>query len=104
MATHFFVNEAQVKRAVDKHIRKLGKDVVRVFYTVKEDSGGDPSIFFRVVMTDAAMKRSDAFDATQRVREELFYGLRPHEKWGLYPYFNFRAASEYAKGKDPNWM
>jgi hypothetical protein len=45
-----FVNQAQLSNEITTAIRKLGKEVVRVNYSLGTDSSGEPSIFFRIVL------------------------------------------------------
>ena len=98
-----FVHQGQLGREVAKAIRKLGKDVVRVNYSLGEDSTGEPSIDFRIVLTDRASKENRLLAVTQRIVDTLFDELRPHENWGLLPYFSFRSKSEQEERNDPEW-
>jgi hypothetical protein len=98
-----FVNQTQVTGAVTRAIRKLGKEVVRVTYNLGADSSGEPSIFFRVVLSDAASREENLANVTGRIATILFDELRPHENWGLLPYFSFRSKSEQAARSDPEW-
>lgn len=100
-----FMNYTQLTSVVDKAIRKLGKEAVRVRYNFGEDSTGDPSIYFRIVLTDAATREDRLMDVTHRIRTTLNEEIRPIENWGLLMYCNFRSKSEQAQreGKDPEW-
>lgn len=99
-----FVHQGQLDSEVEKAVAKLsGRDVVRVRHSIGVDSTGEPAIFFRVVLTDLASKADALADITGRVSATLFDELRPHENWGLIPYFNFRSKSEQEKRNDPEW-
>ncbi len=98
-----FVGQAQLADAVAKAVRKLGKEAVRVNYVVGSDSTGEPSIFFRIVLTDAASKEEKLAEVTDRISAALFDEIRPYENWGLHPYFSFRSKSEQEKRNDPEW-
>jgi hypothetical protein len=97
------VHQAQLANQIAKAIRKLGKDAVRVNYSLGTDSTGEPSIFFRIVLTDAASREDKLAGVTGRISEILFDELRPHENWGLLPYFSFRSKSEQQNRNDPEW-
>lgn len=99
-----FVNQTQLAREVTKVIPKLGKEVVRLRYSLGADSTGEPSISFRIVLTDAASKEDKLAHVTDRIATTLFDELRPYEKWGLLPYFSFRSQSEQQnRHNDPDW-
>ena len=99
------MNYTQLTSVVDKAIRKLGKEVVRVRYNIGEDHSGDPSIFFRIVISDAASRDDTLMEATGRIEKILIDVIHPIENWGLFPFFNFRGKSEQdqLKGKDRGW-
>ncbi len=98
-----FVSQTEVSKALARVTRKLGKNAVRVNYNLGADSGGEPSIFFRIVLSDAASKEETLAEVTGRIATILFDELRPHENWGLHPYFSFRSRSEQAVRNDPEW-
>ena len=104
-ATSGLMNYAQLTSIVDKAIRKLGKEVVRVRYNFGEDHTGDPSMFFRIVLTDAACREDTLMKVTGRIEKSLFEEIHLLEDWGLFPYFSFRSKSEQAEleGKDLGW-
>jgi hypothetical protein len=97
------VNQTKLANEVNKAVRKLGKDVVRVRYNVGTDWSGDPAIYFRIVLSDAASREDRLGDVAGRIRTILFEEIRPYENWGLIPYFNFRSKSEQAKRNEPEW-
>jgi hypothetical protein len=97
------VHQTQLANEIAKAIRKLGKEIVRVNYSLGTDSTGEPSIFFRIVLTDAASREDKLAEVTSRVATILFDEIRPHESWGLLPYFSFRSKSEQEKRNDPEW-
>ncbi len=97
------VNQAQLVDVVEKAIRKLGKKAVKVNYNIGEDSDGDPSIFFRIVLPDAASAEDTLAEVTGRITRILNDQIRPREDWGLLPYFSFRSKSEQAERDDPEW-
>jgi hypothetical protein len=89
-----FVHQGQLDSEIKAAIRKLGPEAVHVTYSLGPDSAGDPSIFFRIVLADAATKEDTLTDVTGRITTILFEEVRPIENWGLHPYFNFRGQSE----------
>ncbi len=103
MVPSYFVNQAQIATVVDDAMRKLGPEAVRVRYNIGEDWSGDPAIFFRIVLSDAASTEETLADVSGNIATILFDEIRPHENWGLLPYFSFRGESEQAKRSDPEW-
>ena len=97
------VNKTNAEKAIDKVIRKLGRDVVRVRYNLGEDWTGDPVIFFRIVLTDAAARDDKRREVTGRIMDQVFDELQPQGNWGLHPYFRFRSKTEAARINDPDW-
>jgi hypothetical protein len=98
-----FVNQTQLANEVNRAIRKLGKDVVRARYSIGTDWSGDPAIYFRIVLTDAASREDTLADVAGRIRKILFEEIRPYENWGVIPYFSFRSKSEQATRSEPEW-
>ena len=99
-----FVHQNQLDREVEKSVAKLSTlEVVRVRHSIGVDSTGEPSIFFRIVLTDSASKADRLAEVTDRIAGTLFDRLRPHENWGLLPYFSFRSKSEQDKRNEPEW-
>ncbi len=98
-----FVNQAQLANAVGQVAQKLGNEVVRVRHSIGSDASGEPSIYFRIVLTDSASREDTLADVTGHIATVLFDELRPIENWGLYPYFSFRSNSEQAKRNEPEW-
>lgn len=98
------VHQAQIDAEIESAIRKLGPEAAQVSYGLGEDSTGEPSLFFRIVLTDDAAKEEALAGATGRIATLLFDELRPMENWGLHAYFNFRSASEHQSKYDPDWV
>jgi len=98
------VHQSPLANEIAKAIRKLGKETVRVNYSMGTDSTGEPSIFFRIVLTDAASREDKLAEVTDRITTILFDEMRPYENWGLLPYFSFRSKSEQEKRNDPEWV
>jgi len=98
-----FVHQTQLAKEIADAIPKLGKDAVRVRYSIGSDSTGEPSIFFRIVLTDAASREQRLAEVTDRITTILFDEIRPYEDWGLLPYFSFRSKSEQDQRNDPEW-
>jgi hypothetical protein len=98
-----FVHQTQLAGEIAKAIGKLGRDAVRVNYSLGTDSTGEDSIFFRIVLTDAASREDRLAEVTSRIATILFDEIRPHENWRLLPYFSFRSKSEQEKRNDPEW-
>ena len=98
-----FCHQTQLTDKVAEAIRKLPEEAVRVTYAFGTDSTGEPSIYFRIVLTDGASREEKLADVTAKITTILFDELRPYENWGLLPYFTFRSKSEQEKRNDPEW-
>lgn len=96
------VTQTQLDDEVRSAILKFGPDVVNVKYNLGEDNDGDPSIFFRIVLTDSASREEVLADVSGDIVKTLYDELRPYEK-GLIPYFRFRSQSEYVMMNDRAW-
>jgi hypothetical protein len=97
------VHQGQLDAEIKNAVRKLGPEAVHVAYSVGSDSTGESSIFFRIVLTDAAAREDTLTEITGRIATLLFEEIRPIENWGLHPYFNFRSQSEQQRRRDPEW-
>ena len=98
-----FVHQGQLDAEIKNAIRKLGPEAVHVAYSLGTDSTDEPSIFFRIVLSDSAAREDTITEATGRISTILFDEVRPIENWGLHPYFNFRSQSEQQRRPDPEW-
>ena len=98
-----FVNQAQLINEVDRAILKLGKKAIRVRHSIGTDWNGDPAIYFRIILPDAASKEEALIATTGDIMTTLSDEIRPYEDWGLIPYFSFRSKSEQAKLNEPEW-
>ena len=96
------VNDARIARQVAAVARKFARDVVRIRFHIGEDWTGDPSIFLRILLKDKATTDDRLGVVTRRVEDALRDKLQPRDM-GLIAYFDFRAESEQAELKDPDW-
>lgn len=78
-------------------------EVVGIRYSIGHDWNGDPAIFFRVLLSDAASRQGTLADVTGRVGGQLFDHLQLAES-DYTPYFYFRSKAEQDKLKDPEWQ
>ena len=69
-------------------------------YSFAEDSTGELSLFFRIILSDPASVPSRLRDVTERVRDEIRRQTEA-EELGLQTYFNFRSQSEQAAIGEP---
>ncbi len=104
MVSSGFVHQGQLDVAIESAVGKLGPEAVHVAYRLGEDSTGEASIFFRIVLADSAAREENLTEITGSIVTTLFDEVRPIENWGLHPYFNFRSQSEQQKRKDPEWI
>src|SRR5437667_3951425 len=97
------VKETEVAEAVKEAERELAPDVIRIRFNVGEDWMGDPSLFFRVVLSD---KASRPMKRLGRVADRVEKRLRDDPRvagTGLFSYFDFRNKSEQAALKEKAW-
>lgn len=97
------VHQGQLGDVVARASQHLGPEVVHVTYGIGPDSTGEPSIFFRILLSDSFVREDTIADLTSRIGRVLFDAVRPLENWGLRPYFNFRSKSEQDRRRDPDW-
>jgi hypothetical protein len=95
-----FVN--QIDSGVQKAERALAPAVVRIRYSLDSDWTGDPSIFFRIVLSDEASGKAQLSEIAHRVALAILNEVKP-EELGLHSYFNFRSLSEQEQLKEPAW-
>ncbi len=81
----------------------LGPEVLNVAYRIDPDSTDEPSIFFRILLADSAVREDTIASVTRRIAEVLLGAVRPLEDWGLRPYFNYRSKSEQDRHRDPDF-
>jgi hypothetical protein len=100
-----FAQKAKFEAKVAEVASTLGPDVVRVIPRLGEDWREQPAVFFMVILSDAAvkplrdavLKRDGSFKLTGQVSSAIEQQVQPLEEWDVFPYFNFRSASEQAK-------
>jgi hypothetical protein len=98
-----YINQTLLASAVSQAVQKLGSDVVRVRHSVGADTDGDATIFFRIVLTDAASRKDALGDVISRIKKIMFDEMHFYENWGLTPYFSFRSQSEAVALDNPAW-
>jgi hypothetical protein len=97
-----FVTEAQFEPAVQRAVQALAPDVVRIRFSLDEDWTGNPSIFFRIVLSDDAPRKERLGDIARRVMSTIHKEVMPDDL-GLNAYFNYRTLAEQSDLKDPKW-
>ena len=98
-----WVNPAQIAKALKRAERALSPDVVRIRYTLRDDSTGEPSVFFKIVLSDDAFSQESKLnEITEGIEFTIRNKVKPDEL-GLNSYFNFRSLSEYNELNDPAW-
>lgn len=71
-------------------------------YVSAEDNQGIDSLFFRILLSDAASNPATLRETTERIIARVLREIRASEL-GLQTYFNFRSKSEQAMLRDPFW-
>jgi hypothetical protein len=88
-----YIHQGQLDAIVKEAAIHLGPDVQELTYSIGPDSTDERSIFFRIVLSDAAAREDTIVVVTRRIAEFLRGTVRPLEDWGLRPYFNYRTGS-----------
>jgi hypothetical protein len=96
-----YVHQGHLDAIVKEAGALLGPEVLRLAYRIGPDSTDEPSIFFRILLADAAIREDTIVDVTRRIAEVLLGAVRPLEDWGLRPYFNYTSKSEQDRHRDP---
>ena len=81
----------------------LGKEVVRLNYAIEENWSGQPSIYFRVLLTDRASKPPGLYKVTKRIESIIEQHIDPFNSWDLIPYYHYRNQSEQKMLKEATW-
>jgi hypothetical protein len=98
-----FARPEALDASVQDAIAELGPDVIRVRYSPGEDWTCDPSIFFRVVLSDRSTRNDRLLRTIQRVSSHIRERLEPVEEWGLLAYFDYRSKSEQDELQEKAW-
>ncbi len=99
-----WIQQRDFDAAVAAVEKSLAPDVVRVRYTVGEDwDGSKPAVYFRVLLADKTASRERLLDTATHAADTIRDGIEPFEMWGVWPYFDYRLASEQARLRDPAW-
>src|SRR5215472_4506257 len=93
--------QSEILAAIHEVERTLAPDVVRIRYDISEDWSGQWAIFFRVVLTDDAARRR-LRDIANKVVSGLARRL-DFPAMGVFPYHNFRSASEQDALQEEAW-
>jgi hypothetical protein len=96
------VDQGKIRVGAQRAERALAPDVIRIMYSFAEDVQGNSSLFFRIVISDAASTPAKLRETTQRIISKVLHEIRA-EELGLQTYFNFRNKSEQAMLRDPFW-
>jgi hypothetical protein len=90
---------------VDEVAKKFPAEVVRIRHSFSRDWDGDPAIYFRIVLTDEAVKRHPLSELIHRTEDALIKDLALYtSEYSVYnSYFYFRTKAEQDKSKDPQW-
>jgi hypothetical protein len=91
------LQRTQFAAAVAEVERQLIPDVLRIRFTLDEDWAGDPAVHFRIVLPDNVVEFGKILPATDKIEEMIERNIEPFEQWGVWPYYDYRSASEQAE-------
>jgi len=98
-----FAQPDEFAAAIAEVERQLHPNVVYIRHSLGNDWTGEPAVFFRVLLSDAASKREQLLNVTKQIRDAIVWQVEPLEQWGVLPYFNYRSQSEQAVMKEEAW-
>jgi hypothetical protein len=96
------VDQSKIKAGIKRAERALKPDVIRIMYARTLDWTGEQSLFFRILISDAAASTKRLGETTSRIKARILAEIRADEL-GLQTYFNFRSQSEQAALREPAW-
>ena len=100
---YVYTNPAQLDSGIQRAAQALAPDVVRIRYNLDDDWTGDPSVFFRIVISDEAVRARRLAETAERIMDGIGKEVRP-EELGIHAYYNFASLSEVTKAPNPAWM
>ena len=96
------VDERKIKAGVERARRALRPDVVRILYSFDEDWTGRESLFFKIILSDAAAEPKGLGEVIQRIERRIKKEIKADELI-FFPYFNYRSESEQAELRELSW-
>jgi hypothetical protein len=102
IAPRGLVDQSKITAGVRRAERALAPEVVHIRHTFALDWTGEQSLFFRILLSDAASAPSKLRQTTQRIEAKILAEIKADEL-GLLTYFNYRSNAEQAKLRDPIW-
>jgi hypothetical protein len=97
------VEQQQIAKAIARVEQMLKPDVVRIKHSIGNDSSGEPAVYFRILLADAASRPDRLREVSNRVRSLISQKVDPLNSWGLIPYLRFRSQSEQAEMQEAAW-
>jgi hypothetical protein len=95
MAHRFGISQAaELQQKLNGIMPQPAPGVVRWDYRFGTDWSGDPAIYFWVVLTDEASKKTSLKKSADGFTSVITQQVDLLSDWGLIPYFHFRSESE----------
>jgi hypothetical protein len=94
--TKAFLQESEFQAAIARAAEQLAPDVVEIRASLGENWRGDESVFFTVILADAATTRDRLLPVSDRAEMFIEMQVEPWEHWGVRPYYKFRSQAEQA--------
>ena len=96
-----YFHQAELEEPVKRVEQEFSPDVVRIRYSIDDDWTGDPSIFFRILLSDSASRPESLRSLVPRIDWRLREEVQPDEL-GIHAYTSVRSATEQAELNDPD--
>lgn len=102
IARRGIVDQSKITAKVRRVERALAPEVVHIRHTFAPDWSGEESLFFRILLSDAASAPNKLRQTTRKIEDKILAEIKADEL-GLLTYFNYRSKTEQADLRDPIW-
>jgi hypothetical protein len=89
------IDQTEIRAGINRAENALAPDVMYIRYSLTMDWMGDQSLFFRIVLSNAASSPKRLRETTQHIIAKVLQETNA-EELGIQTYFNFRSHSEQA--------
>ena len=92
-----YTHQSRFRAAVERVAKSFAPHVAEIVTTFEDDWTGEPAVFLMVILDDADTRADRLRAITNQIERAIFDRVEPMEKWGVFPYFNYRSRSEQAQ-------
>ncbi len=102
IAPRGIIDQSKATACVRRAERALAPEVIHIRHTFTPDWTGEESLFFRILLSDAASAPNKLRQTTQKIEAKILAEIKDDEL-GVLTYFNYRSKAEQAKLRDAIW-